>query len=84
MNAAEVMDKLAATNHVTRTRWYPFDRQGTFELADGHEYSLSTGDYGIVLEDDVSVSWFADFDGLLQWIRGYNKAYRNALRKEDK
>lgn len=84
IDAAEVMDKLAATNYVTLTRWYPFDNRGTFELVDGHEYTLSTDEYGIYLEDDVSVSAFADIDSLLQWVRGYNKAYRNALRRESK
>lgn len=84
MNLPEIMDTLAATNYVTRTRWYPFDHRGTFEMVDGHEYIMSMDEYGICLEDDVSASWFADVESLLQWIRGYNKAYRNALRREGK
>lgn len=84
MSAAEVMDRLAETNYVTRTRWYPFDNRGTFEMADGHEYIMSVEEHGIMLEDDVSIRSFSDVFGLLQWIRGYNAAYSNAMRRESK
>ncbi len=84
IDAAEVMDALAATGYVTRTRWYPFDHRGAFKMADGHEYVMSVEEHGIMLEDDVSMRSFSDVSSLIQWARGYNTAYINAVRRESK
>lgn len=84
MNVASVMDRLNKLNHVSNTRFYPMQDAGEFTLPDGATFRVTVKDNRIFAGDDVTITMFMDFDGLLNWLRGYSKAYRNALRRVGK